>query len=191
MYRRVFEIYQRKRIININVNIISAGLLALALALIPVHYTRSLGISNKMAIAAIGTSFDILFDVAIFYMLHWIANHWKPRWAAKRQNHSRRRFFRDATLIQFERALFAPLFYVVQYSLNFSFQQVNIEREWALVWGTIISITLTRIVHTLWGLKTGRFRDDFPEQTNADSAARDDLKATDDPQPPTHDQPQD
>jgi hypothetical protein len=167
MHRRLFDIYQRKRIINININIVSAGLLALAFALIPVHYTRVIGMSNELAITAIGTTFDIIFDVLIFYALHWIANHWNPKWSVKKRKKPNRAYFKDATLIQFERALFAPLYYVISSSVNYSFQKSGMEREWAFACGFFVGLAITRVAHTLWGIKTGRFLD-APAETDTD-----------------------
>lgn len=173
MHRRLFDIYQRKRIININVNIIFAGMLALGFALIPVHYTRAWGISNQLAITAIGLTFDVIFDVAIFYALHWIANHWNPWWSRGKPKKPSRAYFRDATLIQFERALFAPLYYMISSGVNYSLQRAGMERELAFACGSIIGIAITRVLHTLWGLKTGRFKDDLPDHDDADPTDRD------------------
>lgn len=143
-----------QRLINVNVNVVAAGLLAMLLTLIPVHLTRHIT-DDKLVIWGVTVGFDVVFDVAIYYALHWVANH-KPR---------RRRplvpgvtelsFLRDATLVQFERAMLAPVYYSV-----FSGVQLwalhTMEREWAAVFGIVAALTATRILHTIWMLRCER-----------------------------------
>ena len=57
MPERLFKLYQRKRIVNINVNIVFAGLLAMGLTLIPVHLTRRFGIDAEIAITKKASSY--------------------------------------------------------------------------------------------------------------------------------------
>ncbi|MCA9300181.1 MAG: hypothetical protein KDA28_14005, partial [Phycisphaerales bacterium] len=74
---RLFRLYQQRRIVNINANIVAAGFLAMVFAAVPVHFSY-LVTEDKLAITVIGVVADIVFDVAIYYALHWVANHWKP-----------------------------------------------------------------------------------------------------------------
>lgn len=154
MVRWIGSFYAR-RIVNVNVNIVLAGFVAMGLTLIPVHYSRDLGIESKFAIVAIALGFDIFFDVAVYYALHWVANHWKAiRPAGARQ--PRLSFFHDASLVQFERALLAPLYYGVKAGVMTLALHSGIEREWALVYGYCIGIATTRTLHTLWLLRQER-----------------------------------
>src|SRR5690606_26939100 len=79
MHRRLFHYYQRKRIININANIVAAGLLAL-IPTTGIVWLAKLFIDEDRSktFTAISLVSDIVFDVIIYYALHWVANHWRP-----------------------------------------------------------------------------------------------------------------
>src|SRR3954463_8219324 len=112
----VGRIYAR-RIVNVNVNIVVAGTLALLLTLVPVHFTRDFT-DNHWAVWGVTVGFDVVFDVTIYYVLHWLANHMPRR---KRARGGRGKlggvtglsFLRDASLVQFERAMLGPVYYGV------------------------------------------------------------------------------
>jgi len=169
MPERLFLLYQRKRIINVNANIIAAGLGAICLTLIPVSLTRlfigpDLTPRDSLIITAIAGVSDMVFDVTIYYVLHFVANHWRPIKARRRKDveHQTRKpppFFRDATLIQFQRALLSPIYYIVALSLKLTLLKHGEAREVALVVGFVSALIVTRIIHTAWGLWTGRMRD--------------------------------
>jgi hypothetical protein len=163
MFRRLGRFYGRQ-LVNINVNIIVAGFLTLGLTLIPVYLTRHLGIpdarqiGNARTIAIIVVVSDIMFDVVIYYVLHWLANHWpgtpwyRPRDPAK----PHLTFFRAATLVQFERALLAPVYYGAKVAVLYILLRQGVEREAALVVGFAVGLTATRVLHTLWLIYSGR-----------------------------------
>lgn len=153
------KLYAR-RIINVNVNIIVAGLAAMLLTLLPVHATRYMGIESKWVIIGVTLGFDLAFDVAIFYVLHWLANHMQTMpWSRHREVPpiAGMTYFRDATLVQFERAMLGPVYYgvavVVQYSLLYT-----LDRELAALVGLCSGLAATRFLHTLWMLRTERRR---------------------------------
>lgn len=83
MLRRVRRFYA-KRIVNVNINIVLAGLLALGPTVLFVYLLRYAGIqqpltqTDKLIIHAVTLVSDVTFDVLFYYVLHWIANHW-PR----------------------------------------------------------------------------------------------------------------
>ncbi|MCH7790811.1 MAG: hypothetical protein IID31_00820 [Planctomycetes bacterium] len=174
MPERLFQLYQQRRIVNINVNIVFAGLLAMGLTLFPVHLTRRFGIDAEIAITLITIVFDMTFDVVIYYALHWMANHWRPfRLRRDRPSPPRRHraFFADATLVQFERVLLAPLYYAISGGLQFTLLKLDVERELAFVMGVLVGITVTRVIHTLWGLRSGTFVDH--DESRADGSEPD------------------
>lgn len=147
-----------RRIINVNVNIIVAGLAAMLLTLIPVHATRYLGIEAKWVIIAITLGFDVAFDVVIYYFLHWLANHTQAMpWSRHRNSPLGMSYFRDATLVQFERAMLGPVYYgsaiAVQYVLLHF-----VDRELAAMLGLCTGLLMTRFLHTLWMLRCERRR---------------------------------
>lgn len=152
----IFRLYQR-RIVNVNVNIIIAGVLAMLLTIIPVHLTRYLDIHAKWAITTITIVADAVFDVIIYYVLHWLANHLPKRkhaegnWGVLDLS-----FIRDASLVQFERALLVPLFYASAFGLQYFLMHDGVGREWATVIGLMSGLLLTRTIHTLWMLRQER-----------------------------------
>lgn len=160
MPHRLFELYQRKRIININANILAAGLLAVILAKYPVVFVgRLIGEEHKFLITLAAGGIDIVFDVILYYALHWVANHWTPPWKRDRTTTPGRRFFRDASLIQFERAILSPLYYTIAMGSMYALQHRGWSHGWAFFTAFACGLLVTRVVHTVWGLRTGRFLD--------------------------------
>lgn len=154
----ILSLYQRKRIININVNVIVAGLLAILVAKYPVLIvTEWIGSEHKLINAFVAAGIDAIADILIYFVLHWLANHWKrpagPKLAPSRS------FWRDVTLIQFERIILTPAFYVVAIGGMWGLQHLGMTPSWSFVIAFSAAIILTRVIHTIWGLKTGRFRD--------------------------------
>lgn len=164
MPQRFFDLYQRKRVININANIIAGGLLAVLIAKYPVHLIgNALEETHPNLIPLAAGAVDMVVDVLLYYALHWLANHWSPPW--KRSQHARpkRSFFRDASLIQFERAILSPIYYLIAMSLMWYLHRVQgVAHSWAFFYAFASGLLVTRVIHTAWGLKTGRFVD-LPE----------------------------
>lgn len=166
MPRRLFHYYQRTRIVNINANIIMAGLIAIALSKGVLHVVEAL-VPKGTAVFFTGVAVvcDMVFNVVTYYALHWVANHWKPLKPRTRKDvrHHRKKpppFFKDATLVQFERILLSPLYYLVAASLMYGLQKyAEIRPGWALAMAFPAGLVLTRCIHTWYGLKTGRFED--------------------------------
>src|SRR5688572_32821622 len=92
MVRRLGKLYAR-RIVNVNVNIVAAGLLALFPTVGLVHLADIvgfttwaaglLGVHHEFIINGITLAGDVFCDVSIYYCLHWLANHW-PRRASQK-----------------------------------------------------------------------------------------------------------
>jgi hypothetical protein len=74
-----------KRIVNVNVNIIAAGVLALIVTAVFMHFfvdwnwheaiSRWTTLNSKVVITAMTFIVDLLADLAVYYVLHWYANH--------------------------------------------------------------------------------------------------------------------
>lgn len=163
MPKRAFHFYQRKRVVNINLNILAAGLLSIAIAKYPVWLISDwIGPHHKLLISVIAYVLDTAIDVSMYYGLHWIANHWNPR-----GNHPEeeaiprsRKFMRDATRIQAERMALVPIFMVVAMGGMWALQHyMSMSASWAFVAAFISAMLLTRIVHTFWGYHSGTFKD--------------------------------
>jgi hypothetical protein len=147
-----------RRIINININIIVAGLAAMLLTLLPVHATRYMGIEDKWVIIGITLGCDLAFDVAIYYALHWLANHTVAMpWSRHRERPAGMSYFRDATLVQFERAMLGPVYYGVAVAVQYGLLHI-VDRELAALLGLGSGLITTRVIHTLWMLRTERRR---------------------------------
>ncbi len=74
-----------KRIVNVNVNIIAAGVLALIVTAVFMHFFVAwnwhevisgwVGFNPKIIITASTFLVDLVADLAVYYVLHWYANH--------------------------------------------------------------------------------------------------------------------
>ena len=163
MPQRVFKFYQRKRVVNINLNIVAAGFLAIALAKFPIMYIGNwIGPEHKLIIAAIAYVVDTVCDVLVYYALHWVANHWNPNGHLPEHDDrpKSRRFMHDATRIQAERMALVPIFILIGPGGMWALQKfADISHSWAFVIAFVTAIITTRIIHTAWGLRMGTFKD--------------------------------
>ncbi len=150
--RRILEWYDR-RIVNVNVNIIAAGLLALIPTAIVAHLAETVFLVRHWAAITIITFItDAVSDVAVYYLLHWIANH-MPRDTPRLVRSVAYRgmsFVKDATLVQFERACLSPLLYVIALGGQFFLKRWGLDLVWATIIGFASAILVTRILHTIW-----------------------------------------
>lgn len=164
MPERVFRLYQRHKLININVNIAAAGFLAILIAKYPVHLADQfidghLGIGHPLLKAIAAAAIDGVADVLIYYVLHWLANHWRPFGKAHDfdKPDEDRLFLRNATLVQFERLALSPIFYGVSIGLMWAVQHfTDIGTSWAFVIAFATGIIVTRILHSIYMVQTGR-----------------------------------
>lgn len=169
-----------RRIVNINVNILLAGTLAMGLTLIPVYFSRRFT-DHKPTIMAVTFVSDIIFDVIIYYALHWLANHLPRRKREPGVAIADLSFLKDASLVQFERALLAPVYYglamTTQYLLLhphesgpvaafirfFTGQPPEVpavfSREGATAAALLVGILSTRFLHTFWMIRQERRRE--------------------------------
>lgn len=169
----ISRLYDR-RIVNVNVNVIVAGVLALLITVAVMHLANRWGIidrlddfapdlrfallgykfeivGHKLVISGMTFIVDLVADVGVYYGLHWLANH-MPRKRERRVNpaYADLSFIRDATLVQFERAVLSPLLYVVALGLQNRLLHQGYSVELATAYGFGTGIVLTRLIHTLW-----------------------------------------
>jgi hypothetical protein len=145
-----------RRIVNVNVNIVAAGLLALGPLTLTIYIaTRHLGLTNKLAISALTFTADLIYDVIIYYALHWLANH-SPLRRLHPERPARPSFFRDASLVQFERAILSPILYTVAIGLQQWLMHDGMSPERATAISFSIGILVSRVLHTGWMVWTGR-----------------------------------
>lgn len=159
----------RRRLVNVNVNVILAGLLALAPTVAVIHLYTSLAdfpapelYTQRQRYLIGGVTFvtDIFFDVSIYYLLHWLANHMRGR---ARPSHeleaaAHPTFIKDATQVQFERIALSPVFYLAALGGQHAMMHAGFRASVATVVGFGGAILLTRFLHTLWMLRGERRR---------------------------------
>jgi hypothetical protein len=176
MFAHVVAWYAR-RIVNVNINIILAGVLAL----IPVTFIARLAehllstglvknhrlqAHHALAISAVTLVTDIILDVGIYFVLHWLASHVSKRIPAMVEQRIEGvadaaaesvPFFKDAAKVQLQRAVLSPLLYILWLGSQFVF--INVA-EWSAAWATVvgfcIAIGTVRTIHTFWMLKEER-----------------------------------
>ncbi|HMN41556.1 MAG TPA: hypothetical protein PKE29_11975 [Phycisphaerales bacterium] len=181
MIARVVAWYAR-RIVNVNINIALAGVLALVPVLAVVKLAEHIMATRKFRNGALqetlethhhfiisGVTFvsDIVFDVAIYFALHWLANH-APRRAMLLRVEQRMGevadaavesvpFFKDAAKVQLQRAVLSPLLYLLWLGVQFfCMNALEFSVVWATVIGFCIAIGTVRTIHTFWMLREER-----------------------------------
>ena len=175
------QLYAR-RIVNVNVNIVLAGLLALPPVALVVHLLGYFGMNpthtigfwriHVFTVSAVTLAADLVFDFSIYLGLHWLANHhpWRNRLLAPADKllepahkllepaHKGLSFIHDAGLVQFERAVLSPLLYAVWIGLQSFLINNGVGPVRATVVGCVCGITVARCLHTLWMLRQERRR---------------------------------
>jgi len=163
MPQRAFKFYQRKRVVNINLNILAAGLIAILIIKLPVMMiSKWIGPEHQLLISIIAYILDTIVDVMVYYALHWVANHWNPRGNLpnKTKRPKSRKFVRDATRIQAERMALIPIFMLISIGGMWALQEYySILASWALIYAFLTAMITTRIIHTFWGYRSGTFKD--------------------------------
>jgi hypothetical protein len=157
--RRLLQLYNH-RIVNVNVNVIAAGILALGPTVLVVHLSRHIGVddNDRFLITLITFVADLVSDVSIYFGLHWLANH-RPgvrRLSQVDQAYRQMSFLRDAGVVQMQRAILSPLLYTVAFGTLYALLHAGWARELASAVGLIAGIILTRILHTVWMLRWER-----------------------------------
>ncbi len=161
MWQRLFQLYQTKRVVNINVNVTLAGLLAILLAKGPVALAaRWIGEENTFWISVATYFIDMVFDFTVYFSLHWLANHWKPGQPAPIDRARLVHFAQDALVVQAERIILVPLFAIMAIVGMWQLQEhTDIKANWAFVIVYVTAILITRVLHTIIGYRTGTFDD--------------------------------
>ena len=171
----IAHLYAR-RIVNVNVNIVLAGLLALPPVVLMVHllgrlhfkpdHMIGIGPVHLYTASAVTLVADVVFDFSIYLGLHWLANHhpWRNKFLAPADlllgpaekllepAHKGLSFIHDAGLVQFERAVLSPLLYAVWIGLQSVLINRDMSPEWATAIGCLCGIAVARTLHTFWML---------------------------------------
>jgi hypothetical protein len=139
--------YKRHRVININVNIVLASLLSILISSYIVDLTY--GFFESMLVIVLSAYFiDSLIDFAIFAALHGIVNN----------GNGFRPLIMDIGKIQAHRIALAVIFFLIATGLDYVFMGFfGIERAYSFIFAYTFALLVTRVVHTIYGLKTGLF----------------------------------
>jgi len=165
MLSRLFRLYQRRRIININANIAFAGLASTAAVAALLWLMKRLGTAwSTWEYTAFSIVTDMVLDVSIFVALHWVANHWRPLRGENHREHLELAALppphvQDAAQVQLERAVISPLYYLLAGGGTEVLQRVGLTPWAAVAIAYPLGLLSTRIIHTIWGMKTGTYED--------------------------------
>ncbi len=157
------RLYDR-RVVNVNVNIVVAGILAMGITVGVMHVAERAGIlkwlddvlpvSYELIINALTFLVDVIADVAVYYVLHFLANHMPRRSPRpKGPGYADMSFVRDATLVQFERTVLSPLLYVIALGLQHALLKGGHTVAFATAVGFSAGIAAVRVLHTFWMLR--------------------------------------
>lgn len=168
MPKRAFQLYQRKRVVNININVLVAGLLSILIAKYPIMILSGMiGHEHKFKLSVLAYVIDTTIDVGLYFGLHWIANHWRPAQSSKiidnlttpaksRTNN----FIVDVAKVQAERLALVPIFAFIAMGGMWALQHFfEFKPDWAFVTSFIAAMLVTRVIHTVWGYQSGTFVD--------------------------------
>lgn len=183
MLRGLGRLYSR-RIVNVNVNILLANIVAVSLTAPVVHYSveyaRAWGFEQPHNWVIVGFTLlvDLVFDVALYYGLHWVANHWPRRLhgpVSQTTKHlleetPKPSFFRDATIVQGQRLMLSPLFYLVAIGGQKAALLAGISAGWTVFIGYGSAALLTRTIHTLWMIRSARAAARYQEKIRSSEA---------------------
>lgn len=151
--------WYRRRIVNINVNILVASAIAAFSTGGLMHGMVLLGLPEhkKLLVGSITFFVDLVVDLAIYYILHWAANH-MPRGTERLINpeYARTSFIKDASFVQFQRMLLSPILYIIA----LGGQNVMLNLDYSVFTSTVAAfgagVCTTRLLHTLWMLRANR-----------------------------------
>src|SRR4051812_49307552 len=195
--RWLVRLYDR-RIVNVNVNIIVAGLMAMGITVAVMHLSERWGVvhalqgwigkfsvklpwqgrivGGNLVISGMTLGVDALADIIVYFGLHWFANHMpRTRIPRLKPEYQELTFLRDATLVQFERAVLSPLLYV----LALGTQNTLLHRGGSVAASTAIGLTtgmtVARLLHTMWMMRQERRagKDSAADLVGPDKAKRD------------------
>lgn len=157
------------RIVNINVNVLVAGFAAISLTIIPVHLSRYFGVkdTDKTTLAIITFVSDVVLDFAIYFVLHWLANHWPRKWKKTGELVHRAQdisdaappplpFLLDAGKVQLQRLALSPVLYAAAIWMQYQFLTHGVGRELAGFYGYTIAMIFCRFIHTWWLIREDR-----------------------------------
>lgn len=157
-----------QRIVNVNVNIVVAGIAALGITVAVMHplellgfhhwVERKTGLDHKLAVGGLTFLVDLVADIVVYFALHWLANHWPGRASPKilKPQHAHPTFMRDATMVQVQRMVLGPLFYMTALGTQHAMLRAQFSVAASTAVGFGLGLVFTRVLHTMWMLRQER-----------------------------------
>ncbi|HEX8876201.1 MAG TPA: hypothetical protein VF777_05590 [Phycisphaerales bacterium] len=158
---RALAHWYARRIVNVNINIIAAGLLALIPVSFAVYAIHKTGlVTNPWWITAITFVLDVVFDFSIYFALHYLANHGPLRKiVSTNPAYKGMSFLHDAGIVQVQRAILSPLLYIIWLGTqSYLLHHQILNGFWATAAGGVLGIGTTRVIHTYWMLQEEKRR---------------------------------
>lgn len=141
--------YHRHRFWHINGNIILASLFSTGLTALFIefltHWTTWIGII--VVITAIA-------DAALDVLIYTLFSYYSASYFGKIRSFS---FLCDLARIQGHRIFLAPLYYVCALLLQSFFLMIGMRLSFTVILAYLLALLFTRLLHTLYGLRTGLF----------------------------------
>lgn len=153
-----------KRIINVNVNILLAGALAIGIMYSVMNFVHDWGVDMQIANRtktdvkfvnmALSFFIDLVADLAVYYVLHWYANHVPKKYGGTliHPEYTDLSFLQDATKVQIERMVLSPLLYVIALGGQYLLMQSGSRPPTAAAIGFATGVVVSRVLHTFWML---------------------------------------
>lgn len=144
--------YLRKRIITINLSIILASLISILIAAYPVYLTKMFT-NNEIIIVLFSFFIDAIIDFFIFFIFH-LTFHVH----LKNEKNFFNYFLKDTGKIQIQRIFLSIFFFIFSVGGHYSLLMFGFERTISFIISYLFALVLTRIIHTIYGIKTGLFK---------------------------------
>ena len=132
----------KKKIVNINVNIVLASLITMCISIFPVKLL-SLYVGSVVVLVLSSYLIDGLIDMALFTGLHCFANDGCG-------------LLREAVILQGHRIALAVIFFLIAVSGDYYLLAYGgLERISAYLLSYLLAIVITRTIHTIYLVRTG------------------------------------
>lgn len=148
----MWNLYKRSRLIHINLNIAFAALAGIALSSVFVYLTHYVT-NDTRAIVILSYLFDGFLDIAIFATLHFALYH---RWL---KHHAFAKMIaKDLILIQTHRLILSIVVTTISLGGHWWLITQGLGRTRAFIIAYTLAVLTARVLHTIYGLKTGLFK---------------------------------
>jgi len=140
--------YSSSRLVNINVNIIIASVLSIFISSFPVYFLKMIT-EEMVLIALFSFLIDSIIDISVFAFLHFLVN----------LKHSKFLVAMDFALIQGHRFVLAILYFFVAVGMHLLLMYLGVDNVFSFIASYFFALVVTRVTHTIYGLRTGLFEE--------------------------------